>query len=93
MAGWEFTGTLCGAKDTDHGCLWEYPNLLKLPQATMAGDGTVAFNYENQEVGVASEATRDHVLLFGTLFDNPFSRSQERMRAPPSCDLTQFEEL
>ena len=65
--GWKFTGTLCAASSTDHGCLWEYPNLVKLPQAERKEDGTVAFEYKDQEVGVASEASRDHVLLFGKI--------------------------
>ena len=64
-AGWEYSGTLAEAGNTDSGSLWEYPVLAKLPQAKAAEDGKILFEYNDQEVGVSSTAERDHVLLTG----------------------------
>ena len=64
-AGWKFTGTLVEADNTETGCLWEYPLLLKLPEARKGDDGQIHFDYNDQEVGKSSSAERDHVFLTG----------------------------
>ena len=65
--GWTYEGVLCSAGNTEHGCLWEYPVLAKLPEVQRTKDGKVDFVYGDQEVAKSSTATLDHVLLAGEI--------------------------
>ena len=82
-AGWKYQGTLCEADNTDTGCLWEYPVLAKLPEASTSEEGDVVFDYRDQEVASSSAAERDYVFLTGDLCDPMQQHSYDKIDPRP----------
>lgn len=61
---------LCDAENGDNGCLWEYPLLARLEEASVAEDGSIVFEAA-EEFRERDSRDRQHVFLTGKPFHKP----------------------